>query len=108
MLSRTLLLILLCIVMPCSMAIGKITISGLFKDKAVVIIDGTQRILTIGKPSPEGVKLISANSQETVLEIDGIQKTYTLGTEISRAGQPTTDAQRRYLAAQRPKRARRP
>jgi aspartyl protease family protein len=69
--------------MPCSMAIGKITISGLFKDKAVVIIDGTQRILTIGKPSPEGVKLISANSQETVLEIDGIQKTYTLGTEIS-------------------------
>ena len=83
MLSRTIVLILLCVVTPCSMAIGKITIAGLFKDRAVVIIDGTQRILTIGKPSPEGVYLISANSQEAVLEIDGVQKTYTLGMEIS-------------------------
>jgi aspartyl protease family protein len=65
------------------MAIGKITISGLFKDQAVVIIDGTQRILAIGKPSPEGVKLISANSQEAVLEINGVQKPYALGMEIS-------------------------
>ena len=85
MLSRTIVLILLCIIAPCSMAIEKIAISGLFKDRAVVIIDGTQRILAIGKPSPEGVKLISANSQEAVLEIDGVQKTYALGAEISSA-----------------------
>ena len=83
MLSRTIISILLCIFTPCSMAIGKITVSGLFKDRAVVTIDGTPRILTIGKPSPEGVKLISANSREAVLEIDGEQKTYGLGMEIS-------------------------
>ena len=83
MLSRTIISILLCIITPCSMAIGKITVSGLFKDRAVVTIDGTPRILTIGKPSPEGVKLISANSREAVLEIDGEQKTYGLGMEIS-------------------------
>jgi len=83
MLSRTIILILLCIITPCSMAIEKITISGLFKDRAVVIIDGTQRILTIGKSSPEGVKLISASSHEAVLEIDGVQKAYALGGEIS-------------------------
>lgn len=83
MLARTIILILLCIITPCSMAIEKIIVSGLFKDRAVVIIDGTQRLLTIGKPSPEGVTLISANSREAVLEIDGLQKTYELGREIS-------------------------
>lgn len=85
MLSRTIIIILLCIITPCSMAIEKITVSGLFKDRAVVIIDGTQRILSIGKPSPEGVTLISANTSAAVLEIDGVQKTYELGREISSA-----------------------
>jgi aspartyl protease family protein len=65
------------------MAVEKITVVGLFKDKAIVHIDGKQRILTIGKTSPEGVKLISANSREAVIEIDGNQETYTLGTHIS-------------------------
>ncbi|OGT67011.1 MAG: hypothetical protein A2993_02965 [Gammaproteobacteria bacterium RIFCSPLOWO2_01_FULL_47_190] len=75
-------LMLLLLSIPC-MAVEKITVVGLFKDKAIVHIDGKQRILTIGKTSPEGVKLISANSREAVIEIDGNQETYTLGTHIS-------------------------
>jgi len=63
-------------------AVDKITISGLFKDKAIVTIDGKQRLLNIGEPSPEGVLLISANAKEAVIEIDGEQKTYTLGQHI--------------------------
>ena len=63
-------------------AVDKITISGLFNDKAVVTIDGKQRLLKVGKPSPEGVLLISANAKESVIEIDGEQKTYTLGRHI--------------------------
>ncbi len=63
-------------------AVDKITISGLFKDKAIVTIDGKQRLLKVGKPSPEGVLLISANAKEAVIEIDGKQKTYTLGQHI--------------------------
>ncbi len=63
-------------------AVDKITINGLFNNKAIVTIDGKQRILNVGKPSPEGVLLISANSREAVLEIDGEQNTYTLGTHI--------------------------
>jgi len=63
-------------------AVDKITISGLFNDKAVVTIDGKQRLLKVGKPSPEGVLLISANAKEAVIEIDGEQKTYTLGRHI--------------------------
>jgi len=64
-------------------AVDKITVSGLFNDKAVVTIDGKQRLLKVGKPSPEGVLLISANAKEAVIEVDGEQKTYTLGQHIA-------------------------
>lgn len=64
-------------------AVDKVTVVGLFKDKAIVTIDGKQRILSTGETSPEGVRLISANSREAVLEINGKQDTYTLGTAIS-------------------------
>ena len=72
---------LLLVALPC-MATDKITILGLFTDKAIVEIDGKQRLLKKGETSPEGVTLISANSREAVLEIDGKQDTYTLGTHI--------------------------
>lgn len=65
------------------LAVEKITVVGLFQNKAVVEIDGKQHVLAAGQTSPEGVKLISSNSREAVLEIDGEQKTYTLGTHIS-------------------------
>lgn len=65
------------------MAVEKITVVGLFTDKAVVRIDGKQHVLSVGQTSPEGVKLISSNSREAVLEVNGEQKTYGLGTHIS-------------------------
>ena len=83
MLPRFVVLLLLSILTPCSSAVEKITVSGLFKDKAVVVIDGKQRVLAIGNTSPEGVKLISANSNEAVLEVDGKQQAYALGATIS-------------------------
>jgi aspartyl protease family protein len=64
-------------------AVDKISVNGLFSGKAIVTIDGKQRVLKLGKPSPEGVLLISANSREAVIEIDGEQNTYTLGQHIS-------------------------
>jgi len=63
-------------------AVEKITVLGLFRDRAVVRIDGKQRILSPGKASPEGVLLIRANSREAVLEVDGRRDTYTLGDHI--------------------------
>ena len=68
---------------PAGLGTGKITVAGLFKDKAVITIDGRQRILNVGDVSPEGVKLISATSNGAVLEVDGEQRTYTLGMGIS-------------------------
>lgn len=76
-------LILLVFVCGHSLAVDKIKIVGLFKDKAVIIIDGKQRILRKNATSPEGVTLISANSNEAILEVDGEQKSYTLGNQVS-------------------------
>ena len=75
---RKYLFLLILATAPCQ-AVEKITVVGLFKDKAIVSIDGKQRVLTAGKPSPEGVTLISSNSREAVLELDGEQNTYVLG-----------------------------
>ena len=47
-----------------------VRVAGLFGGSAVLIIDGKQRLLKSGQTSPEGVKLISANSEEAVLLID--------------------------------------
>lgn len=63
-------------------AVTKITVVGLFKDTAIVMIDGTRRLLRSGDTSPEGVTLISADSKEAVLEIEGEQKRYGLGGQI--------------------------
>ena len=82
MMIKNISLMLLLFSMPC-MAVDKITVLGLFKDKAIVNIDGKQHVLNIGKTGPEDVKLISANSREAVIEINGKQDIYTLGTHIS-------------------------
>lgn len=66
-----------------ALAVEKITVLGLFKDKAIVNVDGKQRVLTVGKASPEGVLLISADSEEAVIEVDGQTTSYGLGTHIS-------------------------
>ena len=67
---------------PGALAAPKITVVGLFKDTAIVVIDGTRRLLRAGDTSPEGVTLVSADSKEAVLEIDGERKRYGLGGQI--------------------------
>ena len=64
------------------LAVDKIILNGSFKDKAIVTIDGKQRILNKGKKSPEGVMLIEASSKEAVIEINGKQQTLIPGTQI--------------------------
>ena len=86
----SILLILLLCIPSLSKAVEKVSVIGLFKDKAVLKIDGKQRLLKKGKTSPEGVKLISADSQEAVLEINGEVKTMKLGTNISNRFKTTT------------------
>lgn len=80
--SRTVLLAVLLTAATTTLAVTKVSVVGLFKDTAIVIIDGTRRLLRSGDVSPEGVRLISASSSEAVLEIDGEQKRFGLGGQI--------------------------
>lgn len=80
-----------------AIAIEKIVINGLFKDKAIVTIDGKQRVLKKGKTSPEGVLLIEANSKEAVIEINGEQEAYTLGTHIGNTFEKSTSGKKIIL-----------
>lgn len=64
-------------------AIEQLEVQGLFSNKAVLMIDGKRHILAVGKTSPEGVKLISADSRGAVLEVDGKQKQYNLANTVS-------------------------
>jgi len=48
-----------------------VRVVGLFNDRAVVLIDGTQHVLRAGQSGPEGVRLLAADSESALLEIDG-------------------------------------
>ena len=64
-------------------AVEKLEVQGLFSNKAVLLIDGKRHILAVNETSPEGVKVVSANSRGAVLEVDGQQKQYNLGNTVS-------------------------
>ncbi len=80
LIKRFLLLLSLLTMNTAVQAVDTIEIQGLFSNKAVLMIDGSRHVLSVGEVSPEGVKLISANSRGAVLEIDGQQKQYDVGS----------------------------
>jgi aspartyl protease family protein len=64
-----------------------VSVVGLFSGKALVTINGgTQKLLKAGEKTPEGVKLLSADSNRAVLEIDGKQQSLGLGEGVSTGG----------------------
>ena len=84
--SLSYLLASLCLLYGASVqAIEQLEVQGLFSNKAVLMIDGKRHILAVGKTSPEGVKVISADSRGAVLEVDGKQKKYNLANTVSTA-----------------------
>jgi aspartyl protease family protein len=57
-----------------------VNVIGLFSGRAVIVVDrGAPRTLKAGESTPEGVKLISADSRGAVIEIDGKRQTLEMG-----------------------------
>lgn len=54
---------------------------ALFQDKAIVLIDGTRRVVKAGETTPEGVKLLATDTREETaeLELDGRRQVLRLG-----------------------------
>lgn len=64
-----------------------VSVAGLFSGAAVITINGgTQKLLRAGEKTPDGVKLISADSNQALLEIDGKRMTLGLGQGTSTGG----------------------
>lgn len=58
---------------------------GLFRDKAMVSIDGSPPKLIAAGQTVQGVKLLSANSDAATFEIDGKQRTLAMGQSFASA-----------------------
>lgn len=66
-----------------------ILILGLFKGMVILRIDDVQHKLRTGDVSPEGIKLVSANSEEAVLEIRGQRQSFSLGSHTRTSNVPS-------------------
>lgn len=69
-----------------------VRVVGLFSERAVVLINGKQHVLRVGQATPEGVRLIAADSESAVLEIDGEEINARLDGRVT-AHKRTAEAQ---------------
>lgn len=62
-------------------AVDKVVLHALFQDKAIVLVDGTRRVVKAGEATPEGVKLLSTDTREETaeLEFNGRREVLRLG-----------------------------
>ncbi|MCU0765877.1 MAG: TIGR02281 family clan AA aspartic protease [Gammaproteobacteria bacterium] len=60
----------------------QVKVVALFPDRAMLEIDGKQRLLRAGQTSPEGVKLIAADTHEAVVDVDGRRETLGFGSSV--------------------------
>lgn len=60
----------------------QILIMGLYRDHAVLEINQTQHFLSVGQRTPEGVTLISANSNQAILDIGGQRGVFELNNRV--------------------------
>lgn len=91
-------LALIAVLAPTAAAALDVTVVGLFSGKAVITVDrGAPRTLAAGQSTPEGVKLVSADSRGAVVEIEGRRLTLEMGQHFESAAQ--TGAPRAFRVA---------
>lgn len=74
-----------------------IVVLGLFKNKAIVTINGKQRTLYKDKKNSGGVVLISADSDVATLEVDGQIQEFKLGRHVSSSFKKKTQAEAKIM-----------
>lgn len=70
-----------------ALADTQVNVVGLYSRKAVLIINnGKPQTLSVGQSSTEGVKLVSADSSQAVLEVEGKRKALGMGQAATVTG----------------------
>lgn len=66
-------------------AADTVSIYALFNGKAILLVDGSRRVLKAGEESPEGIRLIGASTEtdEAIIEINGKRRVLKLGVVVS-------------------------
>lgn len=62
--------------------VADIEVLALFRDQAVIRVDDRRHRLQPGQRSPEGVRLVRTDAGGAVLEIDGRERRYALGSRV--------------------------
>jgi aspartyl protease family protein len=68
-----------------ALAVEQVQVLGLFTGKAIILIDGKRYTLAVGESSPQGVKLLAADSDKALIEVAGERREVQLGSQISSA-----------------------
>jgi aspartyl protease family protein len=68
----------------------EIDVLGLFKDSAIVSVNGKQVLLKLGVTTKEGISLVSADSRGAVIKINGEIMNLDLSSKISARYTPPT------------------
>lgn len=71
---------------PVLQAETQVQVVGLFPNAAVLLVDGQRKLVRAGQVGPGGVKVISADSKGAVLEVDGVQRSYSMTREYNQGG----------------------
>jgi len=79
-------------------AAEKIHLQGLFSNKAVINIDGTNRVLSAGQTSPEGVTLLSIGQDRVTLKFNNVTRQYAMDTDIGTDYKLPKFVEERYYA----------
>jgi aspartyl protease family protein len=80
------------------MAAEKIQLQGMFSNKAIINIDGKNRVLSTGQTSPEGVTLIAIDSNGVTLKVNNVTREYHLNTEIGSNYKIPEEVEEKYYA----------
>ncbi|QJD60170.1 TIGR02281 family clan AA aspartic protease [Pseudomonas sp. gcc21] len=62
-----------------------VRVVGLFSGAAVITIDGQRHMLRVGKPGPQGIELLSADSDSARLAINGKPREFRLQKDFSQS-----------------------
>lgn len=74
----------LCLVIPlfcCAasvLAVESVTLLALFEQKALIYIDGERRLMHTGETSPEGLELLSADTDKATVRVNGREEVLQL------------------------------
>ncbi len=82
LINRIFILSVLIVISP-ARAVEQIEVQALMPGMVVLLIDGDMTTLKTGEKSLQGIKLISSSTQLAILEINGEQKSYRMGTTIN-------------------------